>query len=145
MTIPTAPPTRRQFIAIAPLAGVALLAACSPKTETPAAPVASPAPAPAPAPALAPAPAPAPAPAATPATASLPPLDEKDTQAQALGYVADAARADKAKYKNFVEGSKCGGCALYQGAAGDASGPCPLFAGKAVAAQGWCGSFAKKA
>jgi hypothetical protein len=141
MTIST--PTRRRFIAITPIAGVALLAACSPKAEAPA-PAASPAPAPAPAPAAAPTPVAAPA-AAAPAAASLPMVDEKDAQATALGYVADAARVDKTKHKNFVDGSQCAGCTLYQGAAGSESGPCALFAGKAVPAKGWCASWAKKA
>jgi hypothetical protein len=141
MTIST--PTRRRFIAITPIAGVALLAACSPKAEAPA-PAASPAPAPAPAPAAAPTPVAAPA-AAAPAAASLPMVDEKDAQATALGYVADAARVDKAKHKNFVDGSQCTSCMLYQGAAGSESGACALFAGKAVAGKGWCASWVKKA
>ena len=136
MTIST--PTRRRFIAITPIAGVALLAACSPKAEAPA-PAASPASAP-PAPVALPA-----APAPAPAAASLPMVDEKDAQAMALGYVADAARVDKTKHKNFVDGSQCAGCTLYQGAAGSESGPCALFAGKAVPAKGWCASWAKKA
>ena len=72
-------------------------------------------------------------------------VDEKDAQAMALGYVADAARVDKAKHKNFVDGSQCTSCMLYQGAAGSESGPCALFAGKAVPAKGWCASWAKKA
>ena len=72
-------------------------------------------------------------------------VDEKDAQAMALGYVADAARVDKAKHKNFVDGSQCSGCVLYQGAAGSESGPCSLFAGRAVSAKGWCASWVKKA
>ena len=76
---------------------------------------------------------------------TLPMVEKADAQAVALGYVDDAAQADTAKFKNYVAGSECGKCALYQGKAGDASGPCPLFAGKAVTAKGWCTSFAKKA
>jgi len=72
-------------------------------------------------------------------------VDEADPTAIALGYVAAAARVDKVKHPNFVEGSACGGCALYQGAAGSEAGPCPLFAGKQVSATGWCASYAKKA
>ena len=71
-------------------------------------------------------------------------VDEKDAQAAALGYVADAARVDKAKFKALVAGSNCGNCALYQGKAGAAAGGCPLFAGKQVAAKGWCSAYAKK-
>jgi hypothetical protein len=72
-------------------------------------------------------------------------VDEKDPQAAALGYVADAARVDKAKFKTFVAGQNCANCALFQAAAGAAAGGCPLFAGKQVAAKGWCSAWAKKA
>ncbi len=74
--------------------------------------------------------------------ADLPMVDEADAQAKALGYVADATKVDKAKYANFVDGSICMDCALYQG--GDPAGPCGLFPGKAVTAKGWCSAFAKK-
>ncbi|GAP34398.1 high-potential iron-sulfur protein [Piscinibacter sakaiensis] len=73
------------------------------------------------------------------------PVDPKDPQAAALGYVADAAQADKAKYPKFAAGQACGSCQLYAGAAGAATGACPLFAGKVVAAKGWCSAWAKKA
>jgi len=79
------------------------------------------------------------------AFAADPMVDEKDPTAAALGYVADAARADKTKFKNFVAGSNCTTCQLYQGKPGAPSGPCPLFAGKQVAAKGWCSAWAKKA
>jgi hypothetical protein len=72
-------------------------------------------------------------------------VDEKAAQATALGYVADAARADKTKFPVFAAGRQCSGCALYQGKAGDATGPCPLFAGQQVAGKGWCSSWVKKA
>lgn len=72
-------------------------------------------------------------------------VTEKDPQAVALGYVSDATKADKVKYKNYVAGSHCGNCQLYQGKAGDATGPCPLFAGKVVSMNGWCSAYAKKA
>jgi len=89
----------------------------------------------------------APAPAAAPAAAAgpLPALDEKDAQAVALGYVTDASRVDTATHKNFVAGSACAGCALFQGKAGDTAGPCGIFPGKNVAAKGWCASWVKKA
>ena len=67
-----------------------------------------------------------------------------DVQAVALGYVVDATKADMEKFKNYVSGSACSNCALYQGQAGDVAGGCPLFAGKNVAAKGWCTSWAKK-
>lgn len=71
-------------------------------------------------------------------------VDEKDPQAAALGYVSDASKVDKAKYKNFVAGSHCGNCALFQGKADAASGPCPLFPGKLVATKGWSSAYVKK-
>ena len=80
------------------------------------------------------------------ARAQTPPLvDEKDPQAVALGYVADAGRADAKRYPKYAAGQKCANCALYQGKPGDKAGPCPLFAGKWVAAEGWCSAWAKKA
>ncbi len=79
------------------------------------------------------------------ALADAPTLDEKDPQAAALGYVADAARANKSKYPTFAAGQMCSGCQLYQGKAGSATGPCPIFGGKQVVAKGWCSAFVKKA
>jgi anaerobic selenocysteine-containing dehydrogenase len=72
-------------------------------------------------------------------------VDEKDVQAAALGYVADAKRVDVKKYPKYAAGQNCANCALYQGKAGDKAGGCPLFAGKQVASAGWCSAWAKKA
>lgn len=72
-------------------------------------------------------------------------LDEKDPQAVALGYVADAARVDARKHATYAPGQNCAGCALYQGKAGDVAGNCPLYAGRQVAAKGWCSAWVKKA
>ena len=71
-------------------------------------------------------------------------VDEKDAQAVALGYVADAKRVDTKKFPKFVAGQNCTNCALYQGKATDKAGGCPLFAGKQVAGPGWCSAWAKK-
>ena len=71
-------------------------------------------------------------------------VDEKDPQAAALGYVADAKRVDVKKYPKFVAGQNCTNCALYQGKATDKAAGCPLFAGKQVAGPGWCSAWAKK-
>lgn len=128
--------TRRRFIEITPFACLALLAACSPKVEPQSAPTAT-TPAPGPVPAAAPAP--------LTTTMNLPMVEKGDGQAVTLGYVDDATQADKVKFKNYVSGSACSNCALYQGKAGDVAGGCPLFAGKNVAAKGWCTSWAKKA
>ena len=72
-------------------------------------------------------------------------VDEKDAQAAALGYVAEAKRADSKKFPKFAAGQDCASCTLYQGKATDKAGPCPLFAGKQVASSGWCSAWAKKA
>ena len=72
-------------------------------------------------------------------------VDEKDAQAVALGYVADAKRVDAKKYPKFAAGQNCANCALYQGKITDKAAGCPLFAGKQVAAAGWCNAWAKKA
>lgn len=138
------PATRRRFIEMAPFASVALLAACSPApAPVNTAPPMSSSPPPPSAPAADPMPSSAPTGATT--TSALPMLDEKDAQAVALGYVADASRVDKDKYKTYVAGSMCSNCNLYQGKAGDAAGPCTLFAGKNVAGPGWCSGWIKKA
>lgn len=129
-------PTRRRFIEITPFAGFALLAACSPKVEPQSAPMAT---------TSAPNPAPTAAPAPSKTAINLPMVEKGDAQAAVFGYVDDATQADKVKFKNYVSGSACSNCALYQGMAGDVAGGCPLFAGKNVAAKGWCTSWAKKA
>ena len=72
-------------------------------------------------------------------------LDEKDAQAVALGYVADAKRVDTKKFPKFAAGQNCANCALFQAKAGDKVGGCPLFGAKQVAAAGWCSAWAKKA
>jgi High potential iron-sulfur protein len=72
-------------------------------------------------------------------------VDEKDAQAAALGYVAEAKRADAKKFPKYAAGQNCANCALYQAKAGDKAGGCPLFAGKQVAGVGWCSAWAKKA
>ena len=134
--------TRRRFIEILPLAGASLLAACSDKAAPPpAAAAVDPTPTPAAATPVAPAPAPAPAMAG----GTMPMVDEKDPAAVGLGYVADASRADAARFKAYTAGAACSNCALFAGKPGDSSGPCPLFAGRQVAAKGWCSAYAKKA
>ena len=139
--------TRRQLIQSIPAlplittaGAAALLAACGDKKP---AEVAAPAPAPAPEPVAA-APSAAPAPAPAPAMATGPLVDEKDAQAAALGYVAVAAKADKARFSKYADGQVCSNCSLYQGGAADQGG-CPLFPGKQVLAKAWCSAYNKKA
>jgi High potential iron-sulfur protein len=69
---------------------------------------------------------------------------DSDAQATALGYKADATKADAKKYPKYAAGQMCSNCALYQGKPADAAGGCPLFAGKQVAGKGWCSAYAKK-
>lgn len=71
-------------------------------------------------------------------------VGDKDPQAAALGYVADATKADAKKFPKYAAGQACSNCALYQGKPADAGGGCPLFAGKQVAGKGWCSAWAKK-
>jgi len=72
-------------------------------------------------------------------------VDEKDVQAAALGYVADAKRVDVPKSPKFATGQNCNNFARYQGKAADKAGGCPLFGGKLVAGAGWSSAWAKKA
>ena len=67
-------------------------------------------------------------------------ISESDPQAAALGYKADATKAEKRTDATAL----CSNCNFYTGKAGEASGPCALFQGKLVAANGWCTAWAKK-
>lgn len=68
-------------------------------------------------------------------------ISETDPQAAALGYKADATKAEKRTDPTHL----CSNCSFYSGKAGETSGPCVLFQGKLVAANGWCTAWAKKA
>jgi hypothetical protein len=68
-------------------------------------------------------------------------LSEADPKAQAVGYVEDASKVDKAKFPSFAAGQTCANCSLFQGTAKDAYGGCTLFGDKQVAAPGWCSSY----
>lgn len=71
-------------------------------------------------------------------------VDETEQQAQALGYKHDAAKVDKAKFKNFQPGQLCSNCNFFKAKATDAWGPCDIFAGREVNAKGWCTAWVKK-
>jgi len=72
------------------------------------------------------------------ASAAAPPLLSADApEARAVKYVEDARQARDAQ-----PGSRCGNCALYQGANSSTQGACQLFPGKDVRAAGWCSSWA---
>ena len=70
-----------------------------------------------------------------PALAQNLPLDPSDTNAKALGYETNSAKADE----------KCANCSLFKGKSGDATGGCSAFPGKDVVAGGYCKAWAKKA
>jgi hypothetical protein len=72
------------------------------------------------------------------------PLAATDPTAIALGYVADASKADKKKYPKYAADQNCSNCQLYTGKPADASGPCAVFGGKLVPAKAWCSSWVKK-
>ena len=69
-------------------------------------------------------------------TASAQLVSEKDPQAAALGYVADATKADKAKYKNYAAGQLCTNCALFQGKADRRRWRLPAICRQASCRQG---------
>jgi hypothetical protein len=79
------------------------------------------------------------------AFAQAPMVDENDPAAKGIGYVADAAKADKAKFKTYAAGQTCGNCALYQAKADAPAAGCALFPGKQVAGKGWCSAYSKRA
>ena len=83
--------------------------------------------------------------AATAQAQAAPMVNEKDTQAVSLGYLADTTKVDGKKYPKHAAAQKCSNCQLFAGKATDASGPCALFPGKAVAGNGWCSAYVKKA
>ena len=68
------------------------------------------------------------------AQANAKPVDEKEPQAVALGYVTDAKRVDKTKFPKY-----------YQGAATAPTAPCAIFGGRPVAGPGWCSAYVAKA
>lgn len=78
------------------------------------------------------------------AMAAAPLVAETDANAKSLGYVADTAKADQAKYPKHTKEQMCSNCALYQGKTAPQGG-CPLFPGKEVTSKGWCSAYAKKA
>lgn len=79
------------------------------------------------------------------AEGALPPLSESDPQARSLGYQANAAHVDRAKFPKYQPGQSCSDCQLYHGKPGAASGPCSIFPGKAVNAKGWCNAHVLRA
>jgi High potential iron-sulfur protein len=77
------------------------------------------------------------------ARAQLAPLPETDPTAQALGYRADAAQVDAARFPQHTAAQHCANCNFFQPGEGG-SGGCQLFPGKSVSAKGWCSAYAAK-
>jgi hypothetical protein len=75
-------------------------------------------------------------------------VSEADPLAQAMGYKADAAAVDIAKFPKRAgeAGAKqfCDNCALYGADVDSASGPCSIFQNKLVAGKGWCNAWVAK-
>lgn len=75
-------------------------------------------------------------------------LSPDDAQAQALGYVEDAATVDVAKWPKKAgpggSNQNCFNCALYQ-PQDEGWGGCGIFPGKQVAGPGWCNAWVPKA
>ena len=131
--------TRRKFVGLLSLSGIAATIGCSDKSTVPVtASIMAPA---APMPDTTPAP---PAPPAPSAAAPLPMLDPSIDAAKGLGYVAQASKADIAKFKTYAAGQRCGACSLFQAKLDATIGPCAIFPGKQVSVEGWCRAFAAK-
>ena len=81
---------------------------------------------------------------ATPA-ALLPMVNPSDPQAQALGYVSQAAQADKAKFPRHAATQQCASCSLYGGPPSQPQASCALFPGRNVAAAAWCSAWVARA
>jgi hypothetical protein len=71
-------------------------------------------------------------------------VSESDPLAQQMGYKTDATQVDHTKFTQYVNGSACGNCMFFKGAAADSSAPCTIFGGKLVSAKGWCSAYARK-
>lgn len=77
-------------------------------------------------------------------------LDSSDPMAQAMLYVSDHTKVDKAKCPKYQDGQMCKGCILLleagkkiEGQDGE-YGRCGLFQTGLVNVNGWCNSFAPK-
>ncbi|MCJ7816121.1 MAG: high-potential iron-sulfur protein, partial [Xanthomonadales bacterium] len=68
--------------------------------------------------------------------------------AQAMGYTPDAATVDTTKFpKRAGEAGAnqfCHNCALFAGAAEDATAPCSIFGNRLVNGNGWCNAWVAK-
>lgn len=67
---------------------------------------------------------------------SLTPLEPKDSAANALGFVTDAASASSNPV--FKKGQHCATCVHYLGQPSDTLAACNIYAGHSVPANGWC-------
>src|SRR5262245_10158033 len=78
------------------------------------------------------------------AAQATPHRDEKDPQAQALGYRQDASKVDMEMFKTYKPGKTCANSQQYDGKPKEEWGGCTIFAGKQVNAKGWCSAYVVK-
>ena len=70
-------------------------------------------------------------------------LTASDPEARTLDYVANAAWTPPAS-ADFVRGSACANCALYQREwESDGHAPCPTFPDRIVPRTGWCRAYTR--
>ena len=73
-----------------------------------------------------------------------PTLDENDTTAKAIAYVADATKVDAKAFPMYKPGQDCSNCKLYSSDKGAPKGVCELVLGQYVLAKAWCKSWEPK-
>ena len=79
------------------------------------------------------------------ASKDLPVLDEKNAQAQALGYAVDTNKVDAKKYPKHVKEQQCSNCNLYKALADQKEhGACSIFPANKVGNKAWCSAWIKK-
>ena len=75
-------------------------------------------------------------------------VSEDEPLAQAMGYRVDASTVDTSKFpkRGGEAGASqfCNNCALYAGAAEDATAPCSIFQNRLVRGAGWCNAWVAK-
>lgn len=71
------------------------------------------------------------------------PVKETEAYPKSMGFKANTADVDKAKFPRHDVSQKCSECQLYSGKPGDALGPCSFFK-RPVPPDGWCRNFKPK-
>ena len=78
------------------------------------------------------------------AAQAYPHLGESEPRALEVGYVEDAAKADRQKFRKYTPGQVCFNCDLYRGKPTEPWAPCTLFPRRVVAGKGWCDAFRRR-